>query len=240
MKMSKRNLFVDYVPMALTAVLIIIFAVLKEQSFVRTLPTLITLVVQILLARANRYAFLLGGANSLLYAISYFGSHLYFEFFFAIAISAPMQIYSFFNWKRNESGGRPRIKEMSAGGKLLIAASVLSLWLFCTKFVGDIISSSEHIVLDSLIFALGVASTALSAFVYFDAQYIQLLSAAISLVLWATIVVNEPANANYLIISAYNMFRSIETFLGWRRYTPKKHIPKKICEGDRYENKSYS
>jgi len=59
----------DYALMAAIAALIIVFAVLREQSFLKTLPTLITLVVLVLLANANRFAFLLGGTNALLYGI---------------------------------------------------------------------------------------------------------------------------------------------------------------------------
>ena len=47
--------------MLLTAILIIVFSIIRKQSFLKTLPTLVTLIVQLLLARANRFAFLLGG-----------------------------------------------------------------------------------------------------------------------------------------------------------------------------------
>ena len=57
--MKLKKLINDYLLTLAAAVLIIVFAILREQSFLKTLPTLVTLVVQLLLVRANRYAFLL-------------------------------------------------------------------------------------------------------------------------------------------------------------------------------------
>ena len=106
MKLKKRNLFIDYIPMLLTAILIIVFSFMRKQTLLKTLPTLITLVVQLLLARANRFAFLLGGANAVIYGISYLDEGLYFSMISAILISAPIQIYSFFNWSKKQTGAK--------------------------------------------------------------------------------------------------------------------------------------
>lgn len=43
--MKIKKLLIDYVPMACAAILIITFSIIKEQSFIKTLPTLVTLVV---------------------------------------------------------------------------------------------------------------------------------------------------------------------------------------------------
>ena len=234
MKINKRNLWLDYVPMAVTAGLIIYFAVVKNQSLLRTLPTLITLAVQILLARANRAAFLLGGANSVLYGLSYASNHLYFESFFAIAISAPMQIYSYFNWKKNSSGGKPKIRQLSLRDKALVALATTALWLVCLKYIGCLISGS-HIVLDSLVFSLGLVTTLLSAFRFVDAQYVSLLSSLISLSLWIIMAIENPENANYVVISVYNLFRGIEITLSWLKLCPEGRLIKSkklIKEGD--------
>ena len=70
-KVTKKELFIDYIPTVIIAVMIIVFAILKGQSFLNTLPTLITLVVLIMSVRANRYAFLVGASNCVLYTVAY-------------------------------------------------------------------------------------------------------------------------------------------------------------------------
>ena len=52
--------------MAVTAILITVTGILFHQSFIRILPLYVSLVVGVLQSRANRYASLLGGMNSIL------------------------------------------------------------------------------------------------------------------------------------------------------------------------------
>ena len=217
MKIDKKKLFADYIPMAAAAVFIIAFAVWRGQSFIKTLPTLVTLAVQLLLVRAKPSAFLLGGVNSVLYAVSYFSEALNFSAFFALAISMPMQIYSYFNWKKNTKGGQPRIKVLSLGARLACAAGIVTAWFVFYKCFGALVSSGCYVRLDSLIFVLGVSVTLLSSLRYVDAQYIHLISAVLSLVLWGIICYDKPENINYVIIGIYNLFRSVQTAVSWTK-----------------------
>ena len=91
---KKRNL--DLALAIMAAILIIVFAFLQKQSVIKTLPTLITLVVQIFMVKANRVAFLVGGANAVLYGFSYYSEGLCFSAISNALISAPIMIFSFF------------------------------------------------------------------------------------------------------------------------------------------------
>lgn len=104
---KKRNL--DLALAIIAAILIIVFAFLQKQSVIKTLPTLITLVVQIFMVKANRVAFLVGGANAVLYGFSYYSEGLCFSAISNALISAPIMIFSFFNWKRKAENGNPKL-----------------------------------------------------------------------------------------------------------------------------------
>ena len=54
----------------------------------KTLPTIVTLFVQLLMMSANRYAFLLGGCNSVIYGIVYFIEGVPFSGISALVLSA--------------------------------------------------------------------------------------------------------------------------------------------------------
>ena len=84
MNIKMKRALIDYLPMALAAAMIITFAVWKEQTFFKTLPTLVTLAVQLLNVRVNRYAFLLGGINAVVYGIVYLTEGLYFSMISAL------------------------------------------------------------------------------------------------------------------------------------------------------------
>ena len=76
---EKRKIFwVDTLPMILAGAGILIFSMLNKQHPVKTLPTLISLAVMLLAARANRYSYLLGAMNVLLYTVGYFMEGLVF------------------------------------------------------------------------------------------------------------------------------------------------------------------
>lgn len=225
MKIDKKTLWLDYVPTVFTAGLIIIFAILREQSFLKTLPTLVTLIVQLLLVRANRVAFLIGGANSLLYGMSFYCELLYFSAFKAVVITAPVQFFSYFNWKKKSSEGKTCIRVLSMPMRLAIIGAIAAVWLLCFRFLGAVISSGRFVGADSFVFVIGVAVPILSAFGYADAQYLNIAACAVSLGMWVAITVEEPQNINFAFIAAYNLFRVAEAAVSWTQMYVKSSKP---------------
>ena len=209
--------------MAITAAVIILFALWQKQSLVKTVPTLITLAVQILLARANRVAFLLGSFNSILYSVGFYDEGLHFQAVLAVAVSAPMQAYSYFNWKKNTVGELPSLRSLSPPALAFTFLGTAVGWGICYFVLGTRISpDGEFVLLDTLIFALGIVVTLLSAFRYADAQYISLFSSVISLVLWIYICRNYTRNLNYVAISVYNLYMAVRTATAWTQLCKKQ------------------
>lgn len=221
MKCNKKTLWKDIVPTFAAAVLIIVFAIGEKQSFIKTLPTLITLAVQILLVRANRLAFLIGGANSILYGINYLCESLYFSAFVAIAISPPIQFFSYFNWKRKAVDGHTDIRTLDHPSRLIVTSALLLSWWLCYTNLGSLISSGRFTAADSLVFVIGIAVPLLSAFRFVDARYLNIVSVSISLAMWILITIEEPQNINFVIISVYNLFRVTESAVSWTRISRK-------------------
>lgn len=214
---TPRTLWGDIVPMLVTAVLIIFFSISQRQSFIKTLPTLITLFVLILTARANRIAFVIGGANSVLYGISYYSEGLYFSAVSNALISAPIMFYSYFNWKKNSLASRPQMLMLTAKKRVAVASAMLALWVLCLKLLGGAVFTGRFVWLDSLSFAVGITVTLLSAFRYVDAQYINLLSCTVTFVMWVAVSFEHPQNINFVIISAYNLFRVSQAAINWTK-----------------------
>ncbi|MBQ8894430.1 MAG: nicotinamide mononucleotide transporter [Clostridia bacterium] len=218
----KKKLWIDYIPAAATAVLIIFFAVWRQQSPVKTLPTLITLAVQVLNAHADRRAFLLGAANSLLYGLAYYMEGIYFSMISAVLISAPMQIYSYFNWRRHSHGSRPALKMLGRQRVLLVIGLTLAGWGICCLM--PFFRSGSFPAVDALSFAVGITVTLLVARRYVDSQFFGMANSIIGLTLWILLAVRDPANLNYVVISAYNLFRVVEAAFNWVRATKGEKI----------------
>ena len=222
--MKKAKWIFDYALILAVAILIIVFAVLREQSFIKTLPTLITLIVQLMMVKANRYAFLLGGVNAMIYGISYFQEGLYFSLVSAVLISAPIQLYSFVVWSKKTCKDSPPLQFL--GMKKLIIATVVSLigWGICVFGLSDLFETATYPVLDSYLFVMGITVSLLAAWGYIDSQYMNILSIALGLIMWVLLTIRNPANFNYVILNVYNLYRIIQISVSWtiKYYKTKK------------------
>lgn len=228
--MKAKKFFIDYLPMAMTAILIITFAVWKEQTFLKTLPTLVTLVVQILLARANRFGFLLGGINACVYGLAYLSEGLYFSVISAIGISAPIQLYSFIVWSKKKSDSNNNTAELRRLGFKGFAAVILitiAAWAACYFGLGRFFSGAAYPSFDSFHFAIGLVVSVLAAQRYVESQHINIIPCATSIVMWTLICLSNPSNINMLIISFYNLFMVSKAAIAWgREYRSQKNEAK--------------
>lgn len=216
--MKMKRLYTDYLPMLPVAALIIVFSVINQQSFLKTLPTLITLIVQILLCRANRFAFLTGGINSLIYAAAYLSEGLYFSAIFAAAVSAPIQIYSFFSWSRRQTTSKQtELKVLGIRMRIIVILVSLAAW-FAVYFGGSSVFANARMpIFDTFHFSMGVIVSLLAAFRYVESQYFSAVSCITTIVMWGMICADAPGNLNYLIISCYNLYMVVRAAIHWTR-----------------------
>lgn len=218
-KINKLDLLFAF----LTAILIITFACIKRQSFIKTLPTIITLYVQILMVKGNRCAFLIGGINSLIYGIGYYAESLYFSTLSAVAISFPLMIFSFFNWKRKSQGATTVLVNLKNSARILISIAIIIVWVLCVRLLGNIVSGGRFVWLDCFCFVGGVAVTILSSLRYADSQYLNVLCCTITLVMWIAVCIEDLKNINFLIISIYNLYKVIQMSISWTKLTKLKN-----------------
>jgi len=207
----------QYLLLILVGGMIVSVSIIHQQSFLKTLPTLISLVVQILLVRADRKAFLLGGLNSFLYAASYVLDGVYFSAISAIVISGPVQLFSFFHWKKNSVGNKVKFKTLAKSGVLVTLGIVFLAWAGVFFGLARFFTDATYPIIDTLGFTLGILVTFLSAFRFVESQYFSLINCVISLILWILITLKNPASFNYVVISVYNLYRVIQATLHWTR-----------------------
>ncbi len=215
--MKKRIRWLDQLPALLTGLMIIIVAIWRQQTFFKTLPTLITLVVQILNAHADRRSFLLGGCNAVLYGISYLSEGLYFSLISALCISAPIQIYSYFSWGRHSQKSRPELRFLGHKSRLLIILAILISWGICYFGLAPLFAGATYPAVDAFGFGMGIAISLMAAKRYIDSQFFNIVSCTIHLVVWVLLAIRNPSNFNYVVISAYNLFRVTEAAVIWTR-----------------------
>ena len=226
-----RSFLTEYVPAVLVALLIIVFAFLNEQTFLKTLPTLVTLVVQIMMVHANRYGFLVGGCNAALYGIGYLTEGLYFSASSAILFSFPMQIWSFFHWRKHSDGQRVSLRLMKPWVTVCTVLGMLAAWWACLQFLSPLFQDATYPALDAYSFVSGIVVTVLMTFRFVEAQYLSLIAGGVLVVMWILIVLQRPSNVNFLIISIYNLILTIKACVSWTRLycgQPKKKLSSEV------------
>ena len=213
----------NYAVVAVTGASILFFAILRQQSFIKTLPTMVTLLVMLLSARANRYTFLLGGLNSLVYAYVYWGTGVYFSACSAVLISFPLQMVSFFNWKKHASNKTgTNFVCLSAKKTVLVLLLLIPAWAVAYFGLGSHIKGS-YPALDCYLFVASILCSVLSALRIIQSPYINAVSCVLNLTMWGMITAQSPENINYVFISLYNLIMVTEAAVVWtKKYKEQK------------------
>ena len=102
--MAKKTPIFMFILLAITAIGITISGVIFKQSALRMIPLYVSLVIFLLQSSVNRFAPLIGGINSVFYAIVYFYYELYATAIYSLIVSCPLQIITFINWSKRKNG----------------------------------------------------------------------------------------------------------------------------------------
>lgn len=224
-----KTILIDYVPLFVTLVLVVGSGIKEKQSFIKMLPVITSLAVYLLMARVNRWNFMLGAINSIVYAIGFFQDGLYASVASALLCSMPIQVASFVMWNKNKyKKSATIIKNLSIRHKiftLLIVAisSAVSVLVFSK------ISGTQYVVMDGISFAWGIFSSIYVAFGIIDGMFISLANSVLKLPFWIIIIAEgNRANVTYLIMALYTLLKVSQTFINWiKLYREQKLLEKK-------------
>ncbi|MBQ3591987.1 MAG: nicotinamide mononucleotide transporter [Clostridia bacterium] len=209
---------------AVTAVLITITGILYRQSFLRILPLYISLFVGALQSRANRYASLLGGCNSILYTLVYWYLGLYASAGYALFFSCPVQIATFVRWSRNKYGSSTRFRRMNGKQRVLVAAGFLLC--FAVLYVVLKLAGSSHQLLDNLSSLLGILISILTMLAFIEYTWLMLPSGIISICLNIATMAEHPEQITYVIFSLYSIICVTQQFFRVRKlYQDQQQSP---------------
>ena len=215
--------------LAVTAMLITVTGILFRQNFLHILPLYVSLVVGMLQSRANRYASLLGGLNSILYTIVYVYLGLYASAGYAILFSFPLQIITFILWSRRKEGESTRFRRMSPLFRLFVLlgfiASSVALGLVLKA------AGSSHQLLDNLSSLMGILITILTMFAFVEYTWLMLPSGLLNIALNIATLQTNPEQITYVVFSVYSTICvTIQFFCVRKLYAEQQK--KLICQSE--------
>ena len=210
-----RDILPKLILILITAAAITVTGILYRQSVLRILPLYISLIIGALQSRANRYAPLLGGFNSILYMIVYMYLGLYASAAYALLFSCPIQLVTFVRWSKNKYGASTYFRSMSVRGRILTVLGFLAS--FAVLFVILRAAGSEHQLLDNLSSLLGILISILTMLAFIEYSYLMLPSGIVSIVLNLATMQEHPEQITYLIFSFYSMICVTQGFFRVRK-----------------------
>ena len=231
---NHKKIWLEWVPIGICAVAILVCAFVFKQKWYKVLPTLNTLIILLLSARVDRRSFLIGGLNAAFYGIGFFTEGLYFSVINCLLVSMPLQLFSFFNWKKHADGNSAKLRTLGWRGEAVVISSTvvgcqLCYWLLLPFFEGG----QQQVMLDIFLFVIGLVITVLALLRYVETPYYNLISAIANVVMWVSICTGNIANINYLIMAAYSLFRVAQSAITWTKQykkSQKEEAPKEAFE----------
>lgn len=191
--------------------IIIIAAIIVKQPPYMTLPLTVSIFIMLLQTGINRYALLLGGLNSIIYAIVDFSMGIPASAWYALLFSFPLQIIAFINWNRNKYKSSTILKSLSLKTRIVIGILFAICWV--SVFTTLYIDGNPYAILDSTSSLLGILGTFLTMLAYKEYPYISLVSGVISIFLNVQVCLNDINRIPYLIFSIYSYICIIITFI---------------------------
>ncbi len=187
----------------ITFTLIVVTGIAFKLPFIYMLPLINSLGIMLLMAHANRYGYIAGGINSIIYAYAYFSFGLYASAASALFFSFPMQIFTFLSWSKNAYKNSTKFKKLSPKARIYISICFIVVWIIVLKLLQ--IAGSGYAVLDNTSSILGILVTVLTVLAYIEYSYLNLISSAINIFLNVQIVLNDISRLPYAIYSIYCM-----------------------------------
>ena len=200
-QLSKRLVFL--VPVFATAALITVAGLYFHQDFFRILPLYVSLFVLIFSAKVNRYAFLIGGLNSILYAAVYFAYGLYGMAVYAFVFSFPIQMLSFFLWKKHAYKQSVQLRKMTVRQRILVTAGFAFVWTALYLILKSV--GAAYALLDNTVSLFGILITFLQLFAYVEYTYLMLPNSLFSVALYIQMLPENPEQTTYLIYALYSL-----------------------------------
>ena len=211
-KMKKSKIVI----IALTGVAILVAGILTKQQFFLMIPLFVSLFVMSFQSEANRIGALIGACNAVLYTITYICMGVYGSAASALLFSFPLQLMTFFNWKKNAYKKTVVFKKMSTKVRIIFVAALLILWAIVAGIFHYL--EYEYAVLDSISFLFGFILPVLTMLAYIEYTYLWIVQAVTGLFLNVQMVSNDVSQLTYLIYGVYALYCVICAFINVHKF----------------------
>ena len=176
--------------------------ILTEERIITMLPLFASLFIMMYQSEANRFAYLGGGLNCILYGVVYLYVGLYASAVSTLLISMPLQIFTFLRWSKRPSGKSTVFRKLSPKQILFVVVCYAVAWVVCYFALDK--SGAGYIALDNTATLLGILVSILTALAYIEYTYLWVVSALLGLGLSVAVMIDNPGYVTHVIYGVYS------------------------------------
>lgn len=210
MKNSKKIII------AVTGVAILVAGILCKQEFFLMIPLFVSLFVMAFQSEANRVGALIGSINSLIYTAAYIYMGVYASAASSLLFSFPVQLMTFFRWKKNAYKKTAVFRKMSMKMRIISSLGFVLVWgvmsVACVHF------EYEYAILDSCLFLFGLVTPILTMLAFIEYTYLWIIQSVVGVFLNIQMVVNDYKETTYLIYGVYALYCVICAFINVHKF----------------------
>lgn len=215
MKKDKILSIINSILAVAVFVITLVAGIKTKQVLIKLLPTLISPFVYLLSARVSRLAYLIGGLNSVLYSVGFFLEGVYGSFVNALCISFPVQVYTFFAWRKHAYKQATQFRRMSVRSEIILGAGSVIVWT-AAFFIMSSIKSANYQALDVTALVTGTLVTFLTAGAFIETIVFNVIGAVANISLWLmSMIQGNTANVTYLIMTLFSFYCCIVSAVKW-------------------------
>lgn len=189
--------------LGVTAMLITVTGIAFRQSFINILPLYISLFVSLMQSRVNRIAYLIGAANSILYAIVYIHFKLYASAVYAVLFSCFLQLATYFLWSSRSFGKATVFRAMKGWQRAILATGFVVAWTIVWFILPA--TDSVHRIFDISSSLLGMLNTVLTMLAFIEYVPLMILGQFVNIGLYISMLRDNPAQITYLIYALFSL-----------------------------------
>ena len=212
----------------LTGLAILLSGIYFKQEFFLMIPLFISLFVMSFQSEANRVGSLIGAINAVIYTLTYLYLGVYISAVSALFLSVPLQLATFFNWKKHAYKKTVIFKRMSVKMRILSLLVLLVLWGVSAGVLTYF--KYDYAIFDTITFLLSLVVSILTMLAFIEYTYLWIVQAATGLIVNIQMVINNPKETTYLIYGVYALYCVIVAFINVQRFYKEQQNEKQMVE----------
>ncbi len=180
------------------------------------IPLFVSLFVMAFQSEANRVGALIGSINSLIYTAAYIYMGVYASAASALLFSFPVQLMTFFRWKKNAYKKTAVFRKMSMKMRVISSLGFILVWVVFS--VACVHFEYEYAILDSCLFLFGLVTPILTMLAFIEYTYLWIIQSVVGVFLNIQMVANDYKETTYLIYGVYALYCVICAFINVNKF----------------------